>query len=347
MKNIQLYIDLAIKKGLGEVPSLVQKNSQFIKKYTEITGEEKEEFKECLNLIKSSGVFLEDLDENMRENREICEAAVKENITALKYCGKSLLDDEDFVIQAYNYHPNHRAGSFADSDFGYCSERVRGSKRVCESLIKIDPDLFRYFSDEIKDDEYFALLAVSNEYTRNYSYCSKRIKAIPEIYMTAIKNKGFILDEAPKEVRDNMNACKLSVFYNPNSFEFCCEKARDDDEIVEMALKYGENIEHCSERIQQEERFIKMAIQNGGFKKCPDDVKRNKEYCLFSLGVGKKDFWNHAFMHPMIKYDRDIFIKTWKISDNGYRKFLKNSAPYSICDDLKSHIVRFIYSFIH
>jgi len=364
MKNIQRYIDLVKKDTynvLEKIPLAVQETTEFKKWYTEFKPDSKkvdyDKFDDCMKVVTEySGSQLQHCSERLRKNRDLCEAAVEHDLEALQYCDSSFLDDEDFVICVYAKHfakqkeneEKKRNKPFEvsvtvmrlDSPFKYCSKKVRGSKRVCEYVASVDEYAFKYFSVEMRDNKAVALIAVSRPHTGNYEYCSERLRAIPEVYQSAIKNQGIALKYAPKEVQDNMEICRMAMLDREDSYPYCSERVRGEYEFAEMAIKRGGYyIKYCPKNLQENDALVKLAIEKGGYTSCSERVKNTKEYCLLAIQREYRDWKN---LPPTLKYEKEIFTTAWtgthgEIYANhnavNFRRFMIKNMPLELCDD--------------
>lgn len=184
------------------------------------------EKEEILEMLEEGEIKFFELEYKLREDPEIVLAYAKLHSKGLMYIGSKLRKDESFM----------------------------------KKLIEIDGDAIAYATQELKDNDELAEMAVKKS---GYAlqYLSSRLRNDPKIVKEAVKQNGDALQFARKGIKDN-------------------------DEIVKVALmQNGEAVRYASDRLKKDEEIGKIAVKNRGVAlgDLDKELKANKEIVLLAV----------------------------------------------------------------
>mgnify|MGYP003729729961 CR=1 FL=1 len=203
--------------------------------------------------VKEGGRFLEYANDNIKNDRNIVENAVRTNSYSFKFAGKKLKNDKKMAI----FIAKH------ESDFDH------GSDDVIKKFYK---------------DKDVALAAISNK-VRHFDIISEKLKKDKDILKAAVDSKSMrglpqsqtFFNVLEKVNISDKNLIKYILKRRGDALRFFSEKFRDNRELVMLAVKEdGDAIGAASERLRIDPAIIKQAIKTGSKEERYPTTKRKK-----------------------------------------------------------------------
>ena len=115
----------------------------------------------------------------MRNDRVIVLAAIKRNPLALKWAGKEIWNDREFILMAVDQTSIELSVVFERAE-------LRSDREFMLALVKIKPDALRFASKDLKNDREVVLAAVQVD-GKMHSYCSAELRNDEEILKVSTK----------------------------------------------------------------------------------------------------------------------------------------------------------------
>ena len=122
---------------------------------------------------------------------------------------------------------------------GSMLSKMNEENRDNERLVKIavsdylNPNVFGYASDRLKDDKEVLLKAAKNDGQSLY-FASQSLRADKEVVLEAVKNKAIILKYASKELRNDKDVAIAAVTQNKKSLSYISDELKKDEDILKI-----------------------------------------------------------------------------------------------------------------
>lgn len=183
-----------------------------------------------LRAIKEFGVSeLQHASFELRGNKEVMLAVVKDNGRGLEYASKELKGDKEVVLAAVRNY------AFA---LIYASKEIRGDKEVVLEAVRKDGFALGLASEELKEDKDFVIEAVRIN-SIALERVSEKFRSDKEVVLAAVRNNGFAL-------------------------KYASEKLRGDKEVVLAALQGGGTLGHVSKELRRDKEVVLSAVRKNG-----------------------------------------------------------------------------------
>ncbi len=203
---------------------------------------------------------------------------------------------------------------------------------IATNLLINDSRSFKNFSRDLRNNEKFALFAISLN-PINFFYVSENLKSSKDFAVKALRSciLGNPIFTASKmlgfmntELRDDEEVVKYAVSLSPFNFEYASSRLTDSEEFVKeiMKLVVGPTLmlsfilECCSDRLRNNKKFIldimdidPIAVING----CSKTLLLNNDIINKICSFNNLDYNN---LNPDIKNNREFFEKLF--SKNGF-----------------------------
>jgi hypothetical protein len=176
--------------------------------------------------IKSGQLHYTDLDEHVRQDKDIALAACSRSGILLDHVGEELSEDRDVVLAAL--HNRGRALEFVGAT--------------------------------LKEDRDVVLAAVKNDGFA-LVYASAGMRADREVMMEAVKRDGLVLNAASEELRADREIAIAAVRCAGFSIMCCSPSLLGDRELVLHAVsQYGPSLAHASEELKDDKEVVIAAL---------------------------------------------------------------------------------------
>jgi len=129
--------------------------------------------------------------QELRADREVVLAAVKQDGEALRYASEELRADREVVMPVVQ-----RTGEALQ----YASQKLKADREVVLAAVQRDSRALRYASAEVRADREVVLAAVQQD-GGALEFASKELRADREVVFAAVKQNGNALRFASQELR--------------------------------------------------------------------------------------------------------------------------------------------------
>ena len=221
----------------------------------------------CLN-------FAEFSIQTNQEIQNLIKDYLETNWDLVKYCHPSMRDDITIMKKAIAHN---------GLNLEFASDELKKNKEFLLSAVEENQDAIKFIPSNFLKSEIF----VKDLIEKVNSVTNTIFELIPEKLK---KNKSILIKIAQKiQLGD-----ELEGYFNENDFQFFCEvvkkngdfiyfaseKLRDDEELVKVAIKFGDgSLSNISERLRNDPEMVIWAIEN------------NRPALLRSAGeIAKDDF---------------------------------------------------------
>ena len=199
-----------------------------------------------LDAIKHNDLTLAKVPETLRDDNEICLAAVLLNGNYFKHASTRLRDDKEVCLAAVtNCLDKHRCSNRCQA-FGFASMRLRDDKGVCLTAVKHDGSALANVSARLQDDKEICLAAVLQN-GQSLEHASTRLQDDKEICLVAVLQNGHSLEHASTRLRDDKEVCLAAV-----------TNFRDKRRFSNRGLAFG----FASERLKMIKMFVWLQFPN-------------------------------------------------------------------------------------
>ena len=205
--------------------------------------------------VEKNGFVLEYADEELKKDRDIVLAAVKQHGYALQYADLLRKDREIVMAAVKNFG---RALRFADPE-------LKKDSGIVLAAVKSNAQALAYASEELKKDRDIVMAAVKQHWEA-IEYADPELKKDREIVLAAVKQNGEALywaDPDPVLHREIVLALVQKDAYK--GLNDAPEVLKDDLEIVLAAVsKDGTTLEIVSERLRADPKVVLAAVTQNG-----------------------------------------------------------------------------------
>ena len=237
--------------------------------------------------VEKNGRVLEHASENLRSNFDIVKIAINNNSEAIKYASDNLRDKIEIIDLACKYSiqfleyasinlqnnyyymknifikliKNMNSQNYNNIIVNFLEkilsinvllyQKVIDDYDMAMNIIKYNPHIIEYFSENIKNNYNIGLMAVTND-GACLKFLSKTLKEDKIIVRTAItqKFKSYTLQFAPK-LQDDYDTVILAVMNEASSLKYASKRLREDYNIVKAAFNNNKtSLKHASKNIK-------------------------------------------------------------------------------------------------
>jgi len=209
----------------------------------------------------------------LRSDREIMSlAADVDPMWALEFASPSLLKDKDFMTMAIRKGCSftHLSWNLRDDEDvvmevlsywqtpsyvmeHWISERLRSSKEFVMEAVRIEPELFRIASEEIRGDWAVAIQAMRFAMPDLVLHVAEQLRENREFAFRAIDIKVECFQYLPEKIRCDREIALAAVKGFGNNLKYVSTQLRDDNGVVAAAAAdCSHSISYASTRIQLE-----------------------------------------------------------------------------------------------
>eukprot|EP00945_MAST-04E_sp_MAST-4E-sp1_P002915 g2915.t1 len=261
--------------------------------------------------------------DELRKDREIVLAAVKNNGMALMYASDELRKDRKIMVEAMKN--NEMASMYADelrkemetvnnNGLYYASYGLRNDRYIVMEAVKNNGLDLQYASKELQKDREIVLAAVKNN-GMALEYASYGLREDREITMEAVKNNGMALKYASYGLQMDREIVLAAVKNNGMALEYASDELRKDREITMEAVKNnGMALKYASYGLQMDREIVLAAVKNNGMalEYASDELRKDREITMEAVknnGMALK----YASYGP--RKDREIVLAA--VKNNG------------------------------
>ncbi|MCK5537126.1 MAG: DUF4116 domain-containing protein, partial [Bacteroidales bacterium] len=117
---------------------------------------------EALKAVEQDGMKLEECSDELRNDKDVVEAAVANREKAMMFVSEELKCDKEVIQSALMRSTTLRTEM--GIAFSFVPEHIKDNEEMALIAISIFHGAFQYFSDRLKKDEAFLIRAVAKNY---------------------------------------------------------------------------------------------------------------------------------------------------------------------------------------
>lgn len=237
LKEQKLVETLDSKQEIQQAPELQNKNLQ-----TELN-----KTIEAIALIKKDWKQLEEMDDELKNNKEVVIVAVNLEGFAIDYASPTLKNDKEVVLTAINQNGNA---------LGSASENFKNDKEIVLAAMKENYYAFNYASEILKNDIEF-ILNVINISGAILAFLSDEFKNNKQVVLAAVNQEGEALEYASENLKDDKEVVLAAVNKWGGALEFASHTLKNDDEVAFAALKNdSSSLSFVGETLKGDHKFL-------------------------------------------------------------------------------------------
>lgn len=305
---------------------------------------------EALNAVSEDGMRLEECSDELRNDKDVVEEAVRNREKAIMFVSDELQSNEEVIRSAFVRNVATREDE--GESFSSLSDKVKDNEELILLALTFFNSPIKYISDRLKNDEAFLAKAcavnfyifehIESKYLKSKSFIRKILKilhtrAVHTVYVTdsfarlldetildneammkeiiekaGYKNFKFLSDRL-KENKDYLIELLAST---PKVYELFNYKFWDDKDIALSAVGGdGMNLYRVSRRLKEDREIVLKAVQNNphSIQFAADSFQDDKELWAY---VTKDDRYYYSLVDP--RNGRRYDIPMLMSNDPGY-----------------------------
>lgn len=230
------------------------------------------------------------------------EEKLLENISQMRK--KSL--SEKRLLELYQLSKEERTNKEEDSIKEL--EKLKNDKEFCLKMIKEDPTLFEYFSDNLKEDNEIGWAAVKANHLL-FKLLGEKLKNDKELCLYALKKKPYLIMDCGDEIKKNKEFGLFVVKQNPTFIEFLDEDFKNDEELcLNLVLKDPSTLIHFGQEMKKNFKIGSIAVKKEGhlIQYLDEELKNHVEICKIAMQNDNKSM---EYFGPKMKSDKDNALK--------------------------------------
>ncbi len=227
---------------------------------------QKEPVKKAIAEVSFDGLRLRDLSIELRGQKHIVLAAVRNNGDALQYASNELKDDKEVVLAAFCKTP---------SSFRYASERLRGDKETVLEAMRYNVNVIQYANPELRDDE--------------------------DVMYAVVCRNACLLSMASERLKNNKRLVRKALENNCWAFEHASKALRSDKDLIRDLVKTGGRasaiiFQWVDPSVWEDLDFIRqmVSVNPDIYRFVPKDLKGNRDMARQVCINNPKDLWKEV-----------------------------------------------------
>lgn len=191
-------------------------------------------------LMKSDGMALENMPDEVKNDVNICKIAVNQNGLALQYAPDSM---KNYVeICGLAVQQNGLALRYAPVD-------MRNNVAICLTAVQQNPNAYQYASEACRNDPNIITntFHLKGDLTFAPTYVPNQTRDDPGFTKFVIENKHF--KYAPDQAKSDLATARAACENDPNAFLYVGKNLLRDVKFVAWALKQGFNVKNVPKRV--------------------------------------------------------------------------------------------------
>lgn len=276
-----------------------------------------EERQRLLDKLANYKINFNDIETDLRKDRELVILAVANHWEALKYVGEEFRNDEEIV-------------KLAVSNFGFAlqfaGEALRNNREIVRIAVLKSGITLQYAGEEVKNDREIVKLAVSKS-GNALQYAGEALRNDRDIVELAVSKSGAALQYAGNELRNNREIVKIAVSNDGGALEYAGEALRNDKQIVKMAIaSYGKALQYAGEALRNDKEIVKVAVTNRweALQYAGESLRNDKEIVMAAV---TRDWYALQYAGEETRNDKEIVTvavsQNWRALEYAGEK-LKN-----------------------
>lgn len=214
--------------------------------------------KELLQDLASGVLELDDIEEELRAQREVVLAAVQVDGHALQFAVETLKHDLEVVLAAVSENGlslRHAALSMRSDrkvalaaakrhglSIQYMSDDLRSDVEIATAAIEKDPRALQFVADTLRGSRSFMLSTLKSN-GRALAYASDDLREDKDIVLTAVRECPYAFAYAsPSLQRDREFVLNSVVRINGNALQFAARDLQEDPAIIAVVMQVNPEV---------------------------------------------------------------------------------------------------------
>ncbi|CAJ1443868.1 unnamed protein product [Effrenium voratum] len=254
---------------------------------------------EALHAVRCNGLCLETLPEELRGDRDIVLAAVKNTGFAVIHAHPELRSDREIAL-----------ASVSDRGFvlRYLEDSLKADRGVVLAAVGNDGFALRHASDGLRADREVALRAVRTNGSA-VQYVGNCLAQDREIALAAVSSSGAALRYVAPVFRRDRDVVLAAVRSCGQALKFIeDERLREDPEVALAAVRSDFTaFQHVPFQLKTDRTIALAAVKQSAriFKSLPETVKSDREVALAAV---QNDGFLLNLITQELQHDRDIVL---------------------------------------
>lgn len=185
--------------------------------------------------VKVNGYALEDVSDELKNDRKLTELAIKSNPTSFQFVSPELRSNREFVLWAVtragnnlkyvgpnlkdDLEINEKAVEAHGIACAWSCPQIKDNYTAAKRAVNCDGMMLRFASAAIRDNEEIATIAVSRA-AMAYKFVSKRLQANKKIALEAVSRSGMMLRNVPQDLLADKDIVMAAVRQNDRVLGF-------------------------------------------------------------------------------------------------------------------------------
>jgi CxxC motif-containing protein len=245
---------------------------------------------EALMVVQRDGLSLRHLTDDMRLDKGVAIAAIKQNPNAFEYVADQLKHDREFVLSAVHADKQGKL-------LGMVPVKFRNDEDIVLASVRTNGNTLKYASDELKNHK--------------------------QVVTKAVEQNGSALEFASDSLKDNENLALRAMDNTPSAYKWVSNKLKESVKVLSFLYQksIGDFFEFKQEGILPQKGFEKFehseqnfAYDQGGLVKSLSDLEKmvdsKKLSNHFDANDTLKAIANHKVGNdPVIKESLEYMFK--------------------------------------
>ena len=296
------YVSNKLKSDKEIVLKVVKKEGMYL---TYASKKLQDDEDVVLNAVKNDGNALEIASDRLKKNKKIVLKAIKQDKNYLLYLiNNELNDDQKFISNAVKY--NYK--NFVDA-----SDRLKKNKKFILYLLKINPRIIQYISEELQI-EILLEIDINNNNNYIFAYISKNLLDNKEIMLQFFQKHYHVFNYMSNRLKNDEDLLFIMIKYKPEILAKPYFKNKFDNKFIFEILKL-DLFSYVPDNIKKQFKNIEKVFNN----------KETDIYKLFDIVFKNIDNFidNNNLINKIFKEHLDKFITIWYKSKSIRNLFIR------------------------
>jgi len=270
-----------------------------------------------LKAVTIDRVALEHASEELRGDKDVVLAALRNSVLAFRYASKQLRADKRFMLKAVDIDPKALAYASeelrGDKDFvcftlKYASAELQADRDIVLAAVSNDHSTLKYASAELQADRDIVLAAVSNDHS-TLKYASAELQAEKEVVLAAVaKGARYVLWHIRQELLADKEVVLAAVSDAGSSLQRASAELRADKDVVLAAVRNaGDALQYASRELRADKDVVLPAVSKCGFalEHASEELRADRDFVLAAVG---KCGTALRYASEELRADRDVVL---------------------------------------
>jgi len=311
---------------------------------------------EALDAVNIDGMRLDECSDNLRNDKDVAIAAVKNREKAMMFVSEKLKSDKDVIRSALVRKSTLR--SEEGIAFSFLPDKIKDNEIIVLMSIPMFGGAFQYISDRLKKDEDFIVEAalvnieilrhVDSKFLKDENFIQKILDNLKRyllsnkkdiakfFHVTILDNENMIKEIIKKAGYENFKYASARLKESrdyaleiipiaPKAYELLDSRFRDDKEVTISAVrKDGMNLRLASWRLREDKEIVLEAVKNNPHSlQFADDILQDDEELLSYVTKDDSYYYNMLDTRNGLRYDIPMLMTTDPVYYFKYIRYMK------------------------